>query len=285
VLFRFIHVISILLIFLTASAFVSAQAPVKQEPVKQAPAKKVEKKADPKPTPGISAKEAAKNPTAEMIAETTIFVYGLGGGRLVLDQIRKTAMEKGRTNVLNDEGRMEQAAYQKWTSRGESLKKQRIRLDQEFPSARYSLIYNDDKTFGIFNETVFTPRDDAARAFQNQIIYGLDFLLRYKENESQLVLAGKEKIAGVEFHLLDVTDKQGRKARFFVSAKTYRVMMLEYTDEGKKYTRKYYDYNNAQGTLVPFRTVLYQGDKMIEETSIGTVTFGQKIDDAMYSAN
>jgi outer membrane lipoprotein-sorting protein len=280
--FRFIYAASVFLILLTASVLVPAQAPVTQEP-----AHKKEKKADPKPkpTPGISVKEAAKNPTAEMIAETTIFVYGLGGGRLVLDQIRKTALERGRTSVLNGEGRMEQAAYQKWVTRGESLKKQRIRLDQEFPTARYSLIYSDDKTFGIFNEAVFTPRDDAARAFQNQIIYGLDFLLRYKENESQLSLAGKEKIAGVDFHLLDVTDKQSRKARFFVSAKTYRVMMLEYTDEGKKYTRKYYDYNSAQGTLVPFRTVLYQGDKVIEETNVGTVTFGQKIDDAMYSAN
>jgi hypothetical protein len=203
----------------------------------------------------------------------------------VLDQIRKTTLERGRTNVLNGEGRLEQASYQKWTTRGESSKKAKIRLDQEFPTARYSLIYDDDKTFGIFNETVFTPRDDAARAFRNQIFFGLDFLLRYKENESQLSLAGKEKTAGVDFFLLDVTDKQSRKARFFVSAKTYRVIMMEYEDDGKKYTRKFYDYNNAQGTLVPFRTVLYQAGKMIEETHVGTVTFGQKIDDAMFTAN
>ncbi len=283
--FRIIHVVSVSLIVLFSGLLVSAQEPTKQEPAKQEPAKKEAKKAEPKPTPAMSAKEAAKNPTAEMIAETAVFIYGLGGGRLVLDQIRKTTFERGRTNVLNGEGRMEQASYQKWITRGESLKKQKTRLDQEFPSARYSLIFSEDKTFGIFNESIFTPRDDAARAFQNQILFGLDFLLRYKENESTLALAGKEKIGGVEFHLIDVTDKQNHKARFFISAKTYRVMMLQYVDEGKKYTRKFYDYNNAQGTLVPFRTVLYEGDKMIEETHIGTVTFGQKIEDGMYSAN
>ena len=278
--FRIFQAILISFIALTPSLFVLAQEPSKQEPTKSE-----EKKVEAKPTPSISAKDLAKNPTAEVIVETAIIVYGLGAGRLMLDQIRKTALERGKTNVLNGEGRMEQASYQKWTTRGESLKKQKIRLDQEFPSVRYSLIYDDDKTFGIFNESVFTPREDAARAFHNQIFFGLDFLLRYKESGSQLSLVGREKHAGVEFHVVDVTDKEDRKVRFFISAKSYRVMMLEYDDEGKKYTRKFYDYNNAQGTLVPFRTVLYEGDKIVEETNIGTVTFGQKIDEGTYSAN
>ena len=38
-----------------------------------------------------------------------------------------------------------------------------------------------------------------ALAFQNQIWHGLEALLRYKENESKLELAGREKIMGVEF--------------------------------------------------------------------------------------
>jgi hypothetical protein len=51
-----------------------------------------------------------------------------------------------------------------------------------------------------------------------------------------------------------------------------------------KYRRKFYDYNYAQGTLVPFRTVLYAGDKQIEETQTLTITFGQKIEDNMFQA-
>src|SRR4029078_3822841 len=118
------------------------------------------------------------------------------------------------------------------------------------------------------------PRDDASRAFQNQVVHGLEAMLRYKENESKIELAGQEKIQGVEYHLLDVTDKAGRKTRFYISVKSYRVMVLDYEDEGVKYRRKFYDYNYAQGTLVPFRTVLWHGDKAVEETEIGTVTFG-----------
>ncbi len=239
----------------------------------------------PAPTPAVSAKDALKNPTAEQIAETAIFLYGLGGGRATLNQIRKTAIERGKISVADAQGRMEQANYQRFTTRGESLKKEKIRLDQEFSSSRFSLVYDGDKVFGIVNDSVFTPREDASRAFQNQIAYSVETLLRYKENESKLDLVGKEKIAGVDLHVLDITDKQNRKTRVFLSAKSFRVMMLEYEDEGIKYRRKFYDYNIAQGTLVPYRSVLFAGNKIVEETDIGTVTFGQKIDDGMYSGN
>ncbi|MEO5857485.1 MAG: hypothetical protein ABIR33_00905 [Pyrinomonadaceae bacterium] len=229
-------------------------------------------------------KDALANPTAETVTETSLFVYALAGGRPVLEQIRKTTIERGKTSLMNGEGRMETANYQKWVIRGSSIDKEKLRVDHEFPTVRYSLILNDDKTFGVFDGNSFTPTDLASKAFQNQIFRGLDGLLRYKENGSTIALAGKEKIMAVEYHLVDVTDKAGRKTRYFVSAKTYRVMMLEYEDEGKKYRRKFYDYNYAQGTLVPYRTVLYEGDKVVEETAVGTVTFGQKVEESLFPA-
>ncbi|HEX6124671.1 MAG TPA: hypothetical protein VFZ23_04795 [Pyrinomonadaceae bacterium] len=241
-------------------------------------------KEEKKPTPA-SAKDAAKNPTADMVAESTIFIYGQGGGRQILNQIRKTAQERGKISVANAEGKMDQATYQRWTQRAETLNKEKVRLDHEFPTARYSLVFNDEKVFGIVNAQVFTPREDASRAFENQIVHGLEALLRYKENESKLDLIGKEKLFGVEYFILDVTDKQSRKTRFYISTKTFRVMMLDYEQEGVKYRRKFYDYNYAQGTLVPFRTTLYAGDKLIEETEVGTITFGQKLDETMFSGS
>lgn len=229
-------------------------------------------------------KEAMANPTAETIAETCLFVYALAGGRPVLEQIRKTTIERGKTSILNGSGKMETASYQKWVIRGASLDKEKLRIDHEFPTVRYSLILNQDKTFGVHEGNSFTPTDTATKAFQNQLYRGLDGLLRYRENGSTIVLSGKEKVMAVDYHLIDVTDKAGRKTRYFVSAKTFRVMMLEYEDEGKKFRRKFYDYNYAQGTLVPYRTVLFEGDKVVEETDIGTVTFGQKVDESLFPA-
>jgi hypothetical protein len=221
---------------------------------------------------------------AETVAESAIFVYGSGGGRAVLNQIRKTAIERGKISITNPEGRIDQATYQRWTQRADTLSKEKVRLDQEFSNARYSLVFNEEKIFGIVDDSVFTPREDASKAFENQILHGLEALLRYKENESKLELVGKEKILGVEYHVLDVIDKQSRRTRFYISARQFRVMMLDYEFNGVKYRRRFYDYNYAQGTLVPFRTTLWAGEKLVEETEVGTITFGQKIDENLFSA-
>jgi hypothetical protein len=261
------------LVLLSLSATLSALA---QEPAKKEEEKKPE-------TPAIS-KDPNKPVTAEQVAESTIVIYGFPAGRALLNQIRKTTIERGKISVTNGEGRTDQATYQKWIIRADNLGKERIRLDQEFSNARYALVFNDEKIFGIFNDSVFAPREDASKAFENQIVRGLEALLRYKENESKLELAGKEKIMGVELYQIDVTDKQGRKTRFYISAKSFRVMMLEYEEEGTKYRRKFYNYNYAQGTLVPYRSVLWAGDKIVEETEVATVTFGQKVDEDLFKA-
>jgi hypothetical protein len=87
----------------------------------------------------------------------------------------------------------------------------------------------------------------------------------------------------VEFYVLDVADKQNRKTRFYISTKTLRVMMLEYTEGDVKYRRKFYDYNYAQGTLVPFRSVLWANDKQVEETNVQTISFGQKVEEVIFN--
>ena len=228
-----------------------------------------------------SAKDAAQNPTAEMIAETAIVAYA--GRREILNQIRKTTFERGRTTITNPNGQTVNATYQKWILRGDQPGSEKIRLEQDLPEARYSLVRTPAKIFGIYNESAFQPREDAVRGFEDQIYHSIDALLWYKENGSNLVLVGKDKILGVEYHLLDLTDKNGRKTRYYVSTKYYRVMMLDYESQGVKYTRRFGDHRVAQGTLVPYRTVLMSGDRVIEESHIGTVTFGQKVDEGLFS--
>jgi hypothetical protein len=257
---------SVLFIFtlLLSVSAVSAQATVEKKP---------------SPTPAASG-----NVTAEQVAESAVAVYGGFKGRENLNQIRKTTYERGKLSIVNAEGKTEKANYERWIMRADSLDKERIRFNQEYPSARYALIYSDDKIFGLFNEQVFTPREDALKSFEYQIWHGLEALLRYKENGAALSLAGKEKIMGVEFYQLDVTDKQNRKTRFFVSTKSFRVMMLEYTEASVKYLRKFYDYNYQQGTLVPFRTVLWANDKQVEEVEMQTISFGIRLEETMFQA-
>jgi hypothetical protein len=242
------------------------------------------KKPEAKPTPQAVKADPNRPITAENVAESSIIIYGGFGGRATLDQIRKTSIEHGRMSLVNAQGLTEVVNYQKWSIRGENLDKEKIRIDEEFPSIRYALIRSDDKTYGMFNEAVFTPRGDATKQFENRIFHGIEALLRYKESGSTLELGGHDKIMGVDFYFIDLTDKQGRKTRYYISSKSYRVMMADYEEDGIKYRRKYYDYSYAQSTLVPFRTTLTANDKIVEETQVLTVTFGQKVDDDLFKS-
>ncbi|MGI8468985.1 MAG: hypothetical protein ACR2N3_11105 [Pyrinomonadaceae bacterium] len=282
---RFKSLILILSLTLTAALAVVAQQANPSAPVNKPTPQKNEKAKIPKKESKPQTVDLSKNATAEQVAETAIYFYGGGGGRENLKQIRRTTIEDGKLNIINASGANEQVNYERRIMRGDNLEKEKIRLDQEFPNAKYALIYSDNKVVGLYNEAAFTPREDAAKAFQNQIWHGLEALLRYKENGSTLQLIGREKVMGVDLYILEVTDKENRKTKFYISAKTFRVLWLEYAEDGVKYTRRFYDYRYAQGTLVPYRTVLLADNKQIEEANISTSTFGQKIDEEIFKAN
>ncbi len=236
----------------------------------------------PAPIPAQPPKGDPKALTAEQVIELSIFLYTQGGGRALFNQIRKSTLERGKSSYTAADGKVEQASYQKFVIRAETLGKEKIRLDQDFPTAKYSLVFDEAKIYGIYNNTVFIPREDAAKSFENQIVHGPEAYFRYKENGSTIDLAPREKIMGVDHYVVDITDKKERKTRYYVSAKSFRILMLTYEDGGVKYRRKFYDYNLAQGILVPFRTILWADDKMVEETDVGTITFGQKVDEQLF---
>ena len=69
---------------------------------------------------------------------------------------------------------------------------------------------------------------------------------------------------------------------------TFRVLSLEYeeTPPGSttaiKYAKRFYDYRVAQGTILPFRTVLYEDGKKIVERNVLTVQYGLKMEDSLF---
>ncbi|MGH9948587.1 MAG: hypothetical protein ACRD6X_15520, partial [Pyrinomonadaceae bacterium] len=192
--------------------------------------------------------------------------------------------ERGKLAITGADGQTVNANYERWVNRGEPGK-DKFRLDQELPTATYAMVRDEGKVFGIYDDKVFQPREDAIASFQDRLIHSIDSLLWYKENGSKIELAGRDKIMGVEFHLIDLTDKNENKTRYYVSARSFRVMMLDYETGGVKYLRKFRDYKYAQGVLVPYITELRVDGKIIEETRVGTVTFGQKLEDGLFAAN
>jgi len=229
---------------------------------------------------------AQKDATVEQVVETSINVYGTRPG---LAQIRRNGYERGRLTSIADDGRTEDGTYERRFIRGESMDKDKVRLDQKMPNLEYSLVYGDGKTWGYLNGATFTPREEAANNFLSQMWHGLDALLRYKENGSTLTLVGKDKQQNVDLYVIEIADKQNRKTRYYISQKFFRVLWLEYeapasdgSGQTSKYMRKFYDYQYIQGTLVPKRTVFYENGKQKQELRVSSVTYGIKMDDTLF---
>ncbi|MBC7797319.1 MAG: hypothetical protein H7Z37_10640 [Pyrinomonadaceae bacterium] len=268
---------------LCVAPFANAQSIVAEKPKDAPKTTKPKKVEQPKP-----AKLDKNNLTAEQVVETVIFY---SGGRAALGQIRKTEVETGRITRFAQNGGTDDSTYERFLIRGETVEKDRVRVNQKLSATEYSLIYSANKVFGIINDSTFEPRDEATDSFQATIHQGLDALLRYKENGSTLALIGKEKQMGVELYTVDITDKLNHTTRFNISAKLFRVNSLEYTIKPKaegakpvKYVRRFYDYRLAQNLLVPFRSTLNADGKEIEELNLSTMTYGAKIPETQFQA-
>jgi hypothetical protein len=280
VVFGRVTSLAIFICLLTGSLVTRAQQPKADPPTtQQQPKPKNE------PPPAQLQKGAI---TAEQIAEGAILIVGNGYGRVALDQIRRNGIERGRLTRIMDDGRSEEARYELRFVRGDKSEGDKFRLDNKTSQAEYSLIYGGGRIFGIINGSPFTPRAEASADFIAQQAHSIDALLRYKENGSKLSSAGKEKYQGVEVYAIDLIDNANRKTRYFISARTFRILWLEYEETPPgvttsiKYTKRFYDYRLAQGTLVPYRTVLMEEGKQILEMRILTVTYGVKMEDSLF---
>ena len=223
--------------------------------------------------------------TAEQIVESVILIYGT---RPVLEHVRRNGVEHGKITRYNPQGNAEESEYERRFIRGENLDKDKIRLDQKLPTMEYSLIFGDGKLVGVINGASFTPRQDATDSFISQHHHSIDSLLRYKECGSTISLAGRDQQKGLELFVVDLVDKEQRKTRYFISARSLRILWLEY-EEGDpggvavKFTRKFLDYRAVQQTLAPYRTVLLENGRQSQETRILTITYGAKVNDSIFS--
>ena len=225
--------------------------------------------------------------TAEQVVESVILVYGSRPG---LEHIRRNGVERGRITKFNAQGAAEEANYERRFVRGESLEKDKVRLDQKLPTMEYSLVYGGGKLWGLINGAAFTPRQDAASNFLSQHLHSIDSLLRYKENGSAITLVGKEQQKGLDLYVIELLDKDKLKTRYYISSKTLRILWLEYEDTPSsggttpvKYTRRFMDYRAVQQTLVPYHTILLEDGRQTQEVQILTVTYGSKLDESIFT--
>jgi len=273
-------------LFIPVAAQDPKPTPTPETPKKETPAPaKESKETKDAPIKDSKSKDGAKF-TAEQVVESVILIYGTRPG---LDHIRRNGIERGKITRYNDQGNAEEADYERRFIRGESLDKDKIRLDQKMPTVEYSLIFGEGKLFGLINGAAFTPRPDAIASFISQHHHSIESLLRYKECGSTLTLVGKDQQKGLDLFVVDLTDKEQRKTRYYISARSLRILWLEY-EEGipggtpVKYTKKFLDYRPVQQTLVPYRTLLLENGRESQEVRVLTITYGIRVSDSIFKS-
>lgn len=279
-----------------------------QQPPKDQSTGKTEKKDDP-PLPStpkevekikdrvIKTKNGeVKFTAAEIVAETTIVAYG---GRLGLKAARSGVREEGTIRIATEQGDANGTFTLREMQRDKSWE-DLLRTDLELapPDAarkagapakiKYTLAFNGASVWASQNDQYINPSPESEVAFKSQLAHSYLSLLRYKEDGSKIELIGPETVVGIETQVMDLTLPTGEKTRFWISAKSYHILHLEYDlklpdgSTGRIRVSYYPPYRVVQNTLVPTRTVMEQSGKFVQEIILHSFSYGAKLDPEIF---
>jgi len=122
------------------------------------------------------------------------------------------------------DGRNERASYERRFVRGESLEKDKIRLESEGAYPRIFLIYGGGRLWGIINGALHSAQDAANTSFRNSVTASTRCCATRKRFHADF---GRQEAEGIDLHVLDLVDKD-KHPLAIISAKTLHILWLEY---------------------------------------------------------
>ena len=235
---------------------------------------------------------------AETAIELALIAYG---GRKQIEIARAAIQEAGTIRLATEQGDLT-GNYLLRSLRKEKSSQDLLRVDLELspsetsgnqtPPIKYVIGFNGASVWSAQNGQYVNPRAGSDVAFRAQLTHEYMTLLRYKEDGSKLEYVGPETVVGVDTFVIDLTTADGEKTRYWLSAKTYRILHCEYElklVEGQpptKYRIDYYytPFSNAvvQNTLVPVRREMKQNGKFVQEIKLTNILYSAKLDPEIF---
>ncbi|MEK6284244.1 MAG: hypothetical protein AABO57_00720 [Acidobacteriota bacterium] len=248
--------------------------------------------------------EEAKAPQAKLtqvegIVELALIAYGT---RKQLETARAATQEAGTIRLATEQGDLA-GNYLLRSMRKEKSSQDLLRVDLELsapenaqgqtaPPIKYVIGFNGASVWSAQNGQYVNPRAGADIAFRAQLSHEYMALLRYKEDGSKIEYVGPETVVGVVTNVVDLTNADGEKTRYWLSAKSYRVLHCEYElklVEGQpptKYRIDYYytPFSSAvvQNTLLPVRREMKQDGKFVQEIKLTNIIYSAKLDPEIF---
>ncbi|HEX8087280.1 MAG TPA: hypothetical protein VF762_00410 [Blastocatellia bacterium] len=239
----------------------------------------------------------AKLSPVETVVELAIIAYG---GRKQLETVRAGIQEEGTIRLATEQGDLT-GDFVLRSLRREKTWQDLLRVDlnlsppgaearQGAGGVKYSIGYNGATVWSAQNNQYVNPKPEAEAAFRAQLTREYMALLRDKEDGSKIEMVGPETVVGVDTNVIDLTNPNGEKTRYWISAKTYRILHAEYelklaeSQNPTKYRISYFytPFRVVQNTLVPIRRVMMQDGKFVQEISLNNIIYSAKIDPEVF---
>lgn len=229
---------------------------------------------------------AEKNPKPEEVAERSILAYGSRAG---LYAVQRNGTLRALVKFIAPEGAREGKTITKFI-RKEKIKDDLRIVELELPGTRYILGFDGKETWNIHDGEIQKPSEDVVSGFHKSHVHSYETLLRYKENDAKLEYVANTKLGNLQMDVIDLTLPDGSRTRYEVSRNSGRILYLNYEEkaegraEPSKYRLYFKDFHIIQNTLVPYITMVYQDDKLIEERKIVEAVFNVQLKDEAFKA-
>lgn len=227
-----------------------------------------------------------KIPKPEEVAERAIMAYG---SRAAVYAVQRNGTLRALVKFMAADGTREGKTVTKFI-RKEKLKDDLRIVDLDLPGTRYVLGFDGKETWNIHDGEIQKLSDDVIKAFHVAHAHSYESLLRYKENEGKLEYVASTKLGNLEMDIVDLVLPDGVRTRYEVSRKSGRILYLSYEEkanpkaEPSKFRLYFKDFRVIQNTLVPYITMVYQDDKLIEERKIVEAVFNVQLKEDAFKA-
>lgn len=163
------------------------------------------------------------------------------------------------------------------------------RIDLKLPSApKLTIAWDGTRVWGTEDDRPIVLYLRSEAAMKAQLIHNYEAFLRAEELGTPVKYLGEEKRSGIALHVLELRHADGSTTRYYVSAKTWRILHLEYefsvASQAKpiRVRESFYDFRVVQNTLAPFQVKRYEDDQLVQEYNFTEVTFGVQIDKSLF---
>ncbi|MBI3950049.1 MAG: hypothetical protein HY314_06305 [Acidobacteria bacterium] len=229
------------------------------------------------------------NDKDKKLSEITNNAVAAYGGLATLVVLRQSGFLRGLVKLYTGNDTPQEGDITIRFSRKFKVAEDLKRIDLKLATApKFTIAFDGTRVWGAEENTPVVLYLRSEAAMKADLIHNYEAFLRSQELGAKLEYGGEEKRSGIPLYVVDMKHADGSTTRYYISAKTWRILHLEYEfsvpsqSQPIRVRESFYDFRVVQNTLAPFRIVRYEDDHLVQETNFSEVTFGVQVDKSIF---